>query len=165
MLFGWYPVSKRYRGWGVQVNWNCWSSYGVTLLFSFFQPFPSSTTGPSCFCPFVGNKYLHLTLLDAFWASRRAAMLGPYLQAHNSISNNVRPGASPWARSLNPWWSCIECWWWHASKRSFLQECKLWYNRKNILNTVYLRMTIVNTLIHSWHLLSDWIIIIIPTEK
>ena len=29
---------------GVQVSWDCWSFYGVVLLFSFFQPYPNSTT-------------------------------------------------------------------------------------------------------------------------
>jgi hypothetical protein len=50
------------RDLGAQINWDCWSSYRVTLLLSFFQPFPNSTTGVSCFCPLVGCKYVHLTL-------------------------------------------------------------------------------------------------------
>ena len=48
---------------GVQINWNCWPSYRVTLLLNFFQSFPNSTTGVSCFCPLVGCKYLHLAQL------------------------------------------------------------------------------------------------------
>jgi hypothetical protein len=43
-------------GWCVSVQeilarWDCWSSYGVTLLLSFFQIFPNSTTGFPSFCP------------------------------------------------------------------------------------------------------------------
>jgi hypothetical protein len=30
---------------GIQVGWDCWSFYGVTLLLNFFQTFPKSTTG------------------------------------------------------------------------------------------------------------------------
>ena len=64
------------------------SFYGVTLLLSSFQLFPSSTAGVSSFCPLVGCKYLHLTLSTACWASQRAAMLGSCLQSHHSISKS-----------------------------------------------------------------------------
>jgi hypothetical protein len=77
MLPGWWL-----RVWeilGVQVSWNCWSSYGVTLLLSFFQLFPNLTTVVPGFCPLVGCKYLHLTLLAACWTSQWAAMLGSCL--------------------------------------------------------------------------------------
>jgi hypothetical protein len=50
---------------GIQVSWDCWSSYANTLLLSFFQPFPSSTTRVPCFCPWGGYKYLQLYL----WAA------------------------------------------------------------------------------------------------
>jgi hypothetical protein len=43
---------------GVWVSWDCWSSYGVALLSSFFQPSPNSTT--ALFSPLVGCKYLYL---------------------------------------------------------------------------------------------------------
>jgi hypothetical protein len=39
---------------GVQINWECWSSYRVALFLSFFQSFPNLTTGVSSFCPLVG---------------------------------------------------------------------------------------------------------------
>ena len=63
----------------VQVNWDCWSSYTIALLLSFFQLFPNSTTGFSSFSPLVGCKYLHLTLPAAFWVFQRAIMIGPFL--------------------------------------------------------------------------------------
>jgi hypothetical protein len=43
----------------VKVNWDCWSSYRVSLLLSFFQLFPNSTIGVT-----IGScTYLHLTQL------------------------------------------------------------------------------------------------------
>ena len=51
---------------GVQVSWDCWSCYKVTLLLNFFQLYPNSTTGFSSFCPLVGLKYLHLKFSAAF---------------------------------------------------------------------------------------------------
>jgi hypothetical protein len=54
---------------GVQIIWDCWSSYMGALLLSFFQSFPNSTTGVSCFCPLVGCNYLPLTLSAACWPS------------------------------------------------------------------------------------------------
>ena len=60
MLPGW--CSSIWMFSGVQVNWDCWSSYWVTLLLSLFYLSPNSTTGARSFCPVVGYKYLHLTL-------------------------------------------------------------------------------------------------------
>jgi len=60
---------------GVQVVWDCWSSFRITPLLSFFQLSPNSTTGVTNFCPFVGWKYLHLTLSGACWAFQRAVMI------------------------------------------------------------------------------------------
>jgi hypothetical protein len=45
---------------GVQINWDCWFSYGVTLLLSFFQSFPDSTTGINCFFPLGANIFIWL---------------------------------------------------------------------------------------------------------
>jgi hypothetical protein len=64
---------------GVQVSWDCWSSYRITLLLSFFQPFPISTTGVTSFYPLVGCKYVHLTLSAACWVFQRAVIIGPCL--------------------------------------------------------------------------------------
>jgi hypothetical protein len=77
MLPGWW--SSVWEISGVQLNWNCWSSYRVALLLSFFQFPPNSTTGISSFCPLVGCKYLHLTLSAACWVFWRAVMIGPFL--------------------------------------------------------------------------------------
>jgi hypothetical protein len=58
---------------GVQINWDGWSCYRVTLLLSFSQPFPNSITGVSSFCPLVGCKYLHLSLSAACCVFQRKA--------------------------------------------------------------------------------------------
>ena len=42
---------------GIQVSWNCCSSYRVVLHLSFF---PNSTTGATSFCPLFWCKYFHL---------------------------------------------------------------------------------------------------------
>lgn len=39
---------------GVQINWDCWSSYRIILLLSFFQPFPNSTTGSAASVHWLG---------------------------------------------------------------------------------------------------------------
>jgi hypothetical protein len=80
---------------GVQVNWDCWSSYRIVLPLSFFQPFPNSTTGVSCFCPLAWWKYLNLTLSVAYWVFQRAVLIGPFLWALHSLSDNVRPWDLP----------------------------------------------------------------------
>jgi hypothetical protein len=90
MLPGWWisvwEISK------VQVSWDCWSSYRVAaLLLSFFQLFPNSTTGVSSFCSLVECKYLHLILSAACWVFQRAVTIDPFLWAHHSLSNSIRP--------------------------------------------------------------------------
>lgn len=48
-VFGALDQLVVYAAWsaGIRISWDSWSSYGVTLLFSFFQPSPNSTTrGP-----------------------------------------------------------------------------------------------------------------------
>ena len=45
MLPGWWL--RLWKLPGVQVSRDCWSSYGVALLFSFFNAFPDSTIGVS----------------------------------------------------------------------------------------------------------------------
>jgi hypothetical protein len=86
----------------IQDNWDCWSSYRVTLLLSFFQPFPNSTTGVSSFCPLVVSKYLHLTLSAAWWVLWSVVMIGPFLWALCSL--NVRSWDLP--SSWIPLWDC-----------------------------------------------------------
>jgi hypothetical protein len=76
MLLGWW--SSVWEISGVQVNWDCWSTYRVALLLSLFQLFPNSTTGVSSVCPLVGFKYLYLTLSSACWVFQRAVMIGPF---------------------------------------------------------------------------------------
>jgi hypothetical protein len=78
MLPGWWLSIWEILG--VLVNWDCWSSYGVALLLSFFQLFPNLTTGVPSFCPLVGCQYLCLTHSAVCWASQRAAILGSCLK-------------------------------------------------------------------------------------
>jgi hypothetical protein len=91
MLPGWW-LSVWEISW-VQDDWKCWSSSGVALLFSFFQPFPNSTTRLlySNFSPMVLCKYLHLLQSAACWASWKTAM-------HTITSVIIMSGleASPW---------------------------------------------------------------------
>jgi hypothetical protein len=62
MLPGWR--SSVWEILGFQDNWDCWSCYRVVLLLLFFQPFPSSTTGFSSFCPLVGCIWLFQLLVE-----------------------------------------------------------------------------------------------------
>jgi hypothetical protein len=88
----------------VQINWDCWSSYRITLL-SFFHPSLIQQQGSvSCFCPMVGCKYLHLTLWAAFWVFQRAVMIGLFLWAFHGPSNSIRPWELP--LSWIPLWAC-----------------------------------------------------------
>jgi hypothetical protein len=77
MLPGWW-LGVWEISW-VWVNWDCWSSYGIALLLSFFQSFSNSTTGVPNFNLLVGCKYLLLSQSAVCWASWRAAMLGACL--------------------------------------------------------------------------------------
>jgi hypothetical protein len=102
MLPGWW--SSVWEMSGVQVNWDCCSSYRVALLLRFFQLFPKSTTGVSSFCSLVGCKYRHLSA--SCWVFWRAVMIGLYLWALYSLSqsNSTRP----WSLLLSwiPLWLC-----------------------------------------------------------
>jgi hypothetical protein len=88
---------------GVWINWDCWSSYRITLLLNFFQP---STTAVSCFCPLVEWRYLHLTLSDACWVFQKTVMISPFVWALHCLSYSVRPRDLP--LSWIPLWAC--CW-------------------------------------------------------
>lgn len=89
MLLGWRS-SVWEISW-VQVKWDCWSTYRVALLPSFFHLFPDTTPWVSSFCPLGGWKYLQLTFSAAGWVLRRAVIIGPYLWELHSLSNSVRP--------------------------------------------------------------------------
>ena len=106
MLPGWWFNVWETWGGGFQVNWDCWPFYMVTLLLSFFQLFPNSTTGVSRFCSLVGCKYLHLSLSAACWVFREAVMVVPLLWAHHSLSNSVRSWGLPlsWIQI----WACCQ---------------------------------------------------------
>jgi hypothetical protein len=79
---------------GVQVCWDCWSSYRVAFPLSVFQLFPNSTTGTTSFCPLVGCKYLHLTLSAACWTFWGAVPVCKHTIVSVIVSGR---GASPWA--------------------------------------------------------------------
>jgi hypothetical protein len=102
MLPGWWLSVREISR--VQVSWDCWSSYGVALLLSFFQTFPNPTTGIPDFSPLAGCKYLCLSHSAACWAALRAVMLGFCLQGLHSLSNSVRPWSLPF--SWIPIWAC-----------------------------------------------------------
>ena len=98
MLPGWW--SSVWEISGVQINWDCWSPYGVTLLFSFFLPFPNSTTGVSSFYPLLG----YLTLSAPCWIFWSLNMLDPLLWALHSLSNSDKPWDLPLSWILPcPW--------------------------------------------------------------
>ena len=83
MLFGWWINLWDLPG--IQVSWHCWSSYGVAIPFSSFNPSPNSSIGVPSLSPMVGCKHLHLSQSAAGRASQRTAMLGSCLQAEHSI--------------------------------------------------------------------------------
>jgi hypothetical protein len=87
---------------GIQINWDCWSSYRIALPLSFFQR--NSSTGVNCFCPLVGWRYLYLTLSAACWIFWRAVMIGPILWVFHNLDSSVRPWGLPlrWI----PLWAC-----------------------------------------------------------
>lgn len=74
---------------GVQVSWYCWSSYGVTITFSSFNP-PTSSLGDPNLSPMFSFKCLPLSQSAAGRLSHRTAMLASCLQAKHSITNSVR---------------------------------------------------------------------------
>jgi len=113
MLPGWW--SSVWEISEVQINWDCCSSYRVAFPPQLLPAFPNSTTGVSSFCPLVGCKYLHLTLLAACCVFRRAAMIDPSLWAHHSINNSVMP----WGLPL----SCISHWAGHWTSFSSVFDC------------------------------------------
>jgi len=65
-------VIQYLRDLGVQINWDCWSSYRVALLLSFLQFFPNSPREISSFCSLPGGTYLHLILSAACWVFWKA---------------------------------------------------------------------------------------------
>jgi hypothetical protein len=91
------------RDLGVQVNWDCWSSYRIASLLSFFHHSLIQQQG-CCFCPLVGCKYLRLILSVACWVFWSMVMLGPFLWVLHSLSNSIRPWDLP--LSWIPLWAC-----------------------------------------------------------
>jgi hypothetical protein len=126
---------------GVQINWDCCSTYRFSLLLSFFQSFPNSTIGVSSFCPLIGYKYLHLTLSAACWVFQRVVRIAPFLCVLHSLSNIVSGlGTSPWAGShFGPVAGCLsisipvilsnrknygsEIWLWDGKPTPYLMSC------------------------------------------
>lgn len=60
MLFGWWFSVRELLG--VQFSWCCWSSYGIAISFSSFNPSPSSSIRIPNFHAMISCKYLHLSL-------------------------------------------------------------------------------------------------------
>jgi hypothetical protein len=106
LVYAAWLVVQCLRNLGVQVNWDCWSSYRVSLLLIFLHLFSNSTTGISSFYSLVGCKYLYLPLSAPCWVFQRAVIRGPFLWALHSLSNSVRP----WDLPLNwiPFWLSLD---------------------------------------------------------
>jgi hypothetical protein len=79
----------------VQVNWHCWSSYGVATPFSSFSPSPNSSIRVPNFSPMVGCKYLHLSQSAVGGSSQ--ILLGSCVCEHNITLVRVSGiGPHPW---------------------------------------------------------------------
>jgi hypothetical protein len=74
MLYGWWPTLWKIPG--VWVSWCCWSSYGVVIPFSSFNPVPNSSFGVPDLSPVVGFNYLYLSQL-LVWPHRRQPCKAP----------------------------------------------------------------------------------------
>lgn len=85
-----------------QVICDYWSSFGVVLPLSFFNPSPNWTTVVCDFCPVFGYKYMHRFQSAANRASERTPVLDSCLWAHYSISNIVRPWYLCTPNNMNP---------------------------------------------------------------
>jgi hypothetical protein len=94
MLAGWWLSVWEISG--VQVSWNCWSSYWVSLL-SFFQFFLNSTIGVPGFCPLVGFKYLLSVSFSCLLRLSEGNHVRLLICKH-TIASLIVPGlrASPW---------------------------------------------------------------------
>jgi hypothetical protein len=79
---------------GVQINWDCWSSYRIALL-SFFQPSLIQQQES------VSSVHSEAAACWVFW---RVVMLGSFLWVLYSLNNSVRPRDHP--LSWNPTWAC-----------------------------------------------------------
>ena len=88
----------------IQATWNFWSSYGVVIPFSSFNPSHNSSEGVPEISLMFECKYMHLSWSAAGKASQRIAMLGSCLQEHNSLINIVRVGCIPMGSI--PTWVC-----------------------------------------------------------
>ena len=89
MLPGWWSsVWEILEG---QVNWDCLSSYRVAFLLSFFQLFPISSTGGSCFSPLFGCNI-------CIWLFQ---LLVRFFGGECSIPSVIVSGlgTSPWAKT------------------------------------------------------------------
>jgi hypothetical protein len=73
MLFDWWRSLPKLPG--VQVSWHCWSSYGVAIPFSSFNPSPNSSIRVTTLVPMVGCEYL-----PSYWQSKWLELIGEYLQ-------------------------------------------------------------------------------------
>ena len=62
--------------------------FGLDL--SFFQPFPTSSTGVTRFCTLVVCKYLHRTHSPVGWIFQRTVIIGSFLSRFHSVSNSAK---------------------------------------------------------------------------
>ena len=83
ILFSWWL--SLWQLIGVWVNWYSWFSYGVSILYGYFNLCPNSFIGVPDISPMIDFKYLHLFQSAAGRDSQRTAMLGSCLQTQNWI--------------------------------------------------------------------------------
>ena len=107
MLPGWWSSVLEISRF--QANPDCWSFYRLMLLLCFLQLFPNSTTRVISYCPLVGCKYLHLTVLAAPWIVQRTVIIGPFLWVFHSLSNRVWPWDFPlsWILLWDYYWTLV----------------------------------------------------------
>jgi hypothetical protein len=100
MLLGWWPSAWEILGF--QVSCDCWSSYKVSLFFSFFKIFLNSTTGYTASVHWLGE----ISASDSFscflslWDGSPDRL---FLWVLYSLSHSVRPWGLP--MSLIPLWA------------------------------------------------------------
>jgi hypothetical protein len=88
-LSGWW--SSVWEVSGVQINWDCLSSYSITLLLIFFQPSLIQQRGSAVSVHWLGTNISIWFFQLLCWVFQRAVMIYPFLWVLHSVSNSVRP--------------------------------------------------------------------------
>ena len=89
---------------GLQINWDCWSSYRITLPLSYFQPSLIQQQGSAASVHWLSAN-ICIWLSAVCWGFWRVVISeGPFLWVLHSLSNSIRP----WNLLLTriPLWVC-----------------------------------------------------------